>query len=94
MKYKFKYKHKNSFFWKSKNVIGHGVDFIEEIIFQKNEIVQKTRKPIDAMILYFEDRTVYRIPEWSKYEMKLGVDWKLVQKKQMDTEAGIDVKVE
>ena len=77
MKYKFKYRHKNSFFWKSKEVIGHGVDFVEESIIQDDKMVQKTRKPIDAMILYFEDGSVERICNWQNYNMRLGSDWKL-----------------
>lgn len=94
MKYNIKYKKIGSWFWTTKTVTGHGLDFADDIIFQQNVIVQKIRKPLDAMILYFDDGVkIERIPEWSKYTYKLDKDWKLAQKKQMDDEAGVDSKV-
>ena len=45
------------------------------------------------MILYFQDGSIERIPEWSKYHFKLGVDWKLALKQQMEKEINQEVKV-
>lgn len=91
--YIFRYKHKNSLFWKSKKVIGHGLDFIEEIFFTNNSITNKIRKPLDSMILYFEDGSIERICEWSKYNFKLGLDWKLALKNKMEQEINKEVRV-
>lgn len=91
MKYKFKFKHKHSLFWKTRFVIGHGIDFVEEHEFENGKIKKTTRKPIDAMILYYEDGGVERIPDWSKYYMKLGSDWKLALKEKMEKEIGREV---
>lgn len=93
MIYKIKYKHKNSWFWKCKTVTGHGLDFIEETFINGNTITNKIRKPLDAMILYFQDGSIERICEWSKYDFKLGVDWKLALKQQMEKEINQEVKV-
>lgn len=95
MTYNFKYKHKKDFFWKTKKVIGHGIDYLEEftIDLKTNSYTNKIRKPIDAMILYFEDGGIERIPEWSNYFLKLGVDWKLAIKSKMEQESGVEVKL-
>lgn len=95
MSYNFKYKHKNSFFWKTKKVVGHGVDYLEEINIdmRTNSYTNKIRKPIDAMVLYFEDGSIERIPEWSNYYMKLGSDWALVIKNKMEKESGVNIKL-
>lgn len=95
MNYKFKYKHKKDWFWKTKLVVGHGIDYLEEITIdpKTNLITNKIRKPIDSMILYFENGGIERIPEWSSYFLKLDVDWKLVIKNKMEQESGIEVKL-
>lgn len=94
MKYKFKYKHKKNFFWKSKNVIGHSIEYFDEKIFNtKNELIQINRRPQNCMILYYEDGSLERISEWDKYDMKLGIDWKIAVQKQMESEIGQDVKL-
>lgn len=95
MIYKIKYKHKDSWFWKCKTIIGHGLDFIEEITFYQNSnsITNKIRKPLDAMIFYFQDGSVERICQWSNYDYKLGLDWKLALKQQMEKEINQEIKV-
>lgn len=46
----------------------------------------------DKLVLYFSDGSIREIPEWSKCEARLGVDWVLATKKQMETESGVDIK--
>lgn len=94
MKYKFTYKKIGSFFWKIKTVIGHGIDFAEEVQYDAaNRIAYKLRKPLDAMLLYFEDGSVERIAQWSSYNMKLGTDWKIALKEKMEQETNQNVKL-
>lgn len=94
MKYKFKYKYKNSFFWKTKDVIGHSLEYYDEKIFNgRNELVQVNRHPQNVMVLYYEDGSIERISEWDKCDMKLGIDWKLAIQRQMEKEVGQDVKL-
>ena len=95
MTYNFKYKHKNSFFWKTKKVIGHGIDYLEDLAIdpKTNSITNKIRKSIDSMIIYFEDGGIEKIPEWSKYNLRLGVDWKLFVKSKMEQESGQEIKL-
>jgi len=95
MIYNFKYKHKNSWFWKTKKVVGHGVDYLEELIIdvKTNSTTNKIRKPIDAMILYFENGGIERIPDWSNYFLKLDLDWKLALKNRLEEESSIDLKL-
>jgi len=47
----------------------------------------------DKMILFFEDGGVREISEWRKCEIKLGQDWVIARKKQMEAESGVDVKL-
>lgn len=95
MTYNFKYKHKNSWFWKTKKVVGHGIDYLEELTVdvKTNSTTNKIRKPVDSMILYFEDGGIERIPEWSSYFFKLGSDWKLALKNRLEEESSIDLKL-
>ena len=95
MIYNFKYKHKNSWFWKTKKVVGHGIDYLEELMVdvKTNSTTNKIRKPIDAMVLYFEDGGIERIPEWSNYFLKLGSDWKLALKNRLEEECNVEVKL-
>lgn len=95
MIYNFKYKHKNSWFWKTKKVVGHGIDYLEELMVdvKTNSTTNKIRKPIDAMVLYFEDGGIERIPEWSNYFLKLGSDWKLALKNRLEEESNVEVKL-
>lgn len=92
--YNFKYKYKNSWFWKNKKVIGHGVDYVEELYYDSNnKIVNKIKKPLDAMIIYLTDGGVERIPNWSNYFLKLDSDWQLFLKNKMEQESGIEIKL-
>jgi len=95
MTYKFKYKKQNDFFWKTKKVKAHIKEqAVDDIVDPKTkQVLQRDFKYIDAMILEFEDNTIERIPEWSKYQMKLGLDWKIAQNKQTEEETGVDPKI-
>lgn len=43
-------------------------------------------KEIDRMDFYLPDDTVFSIGQWSKCDMKLGLDWVLVMQKQKQNE--------
>jgi len=47
----------------------------------------------DKMVLYFENGGIQEISEWKKCEIKLGPDWVLAKKKMLESESGIDVKL-
>lgn len=94
MKYRFKYKRKLSLFWKSKMVIGHSIEYYDERIYDgNNNLIQLTKHPKNAMVLYYEDGSLERIADWDNYDMKLGVDWKLAIKQQMEREINQDIKL-
>lgn len=94
MKYKFKYKKKGSFFWKSKEVIGHSIEYYDDTIFNsKKEIIQINKKPQNAMILYYEDGSIERISNWNNYDLRLEKDWVLVTKQSMEKEIGQDIRL-
>lgn len=44
-------------------------------------------KEQDRMDLYLEGGPIRSIPEWSKYELYLGMDWVLAVKEQMEKES-------
>lgn len=48
---------------------------------------------IDKMVLHFKQSRIEEIPEWSKHYVKLGSDFLLAQKEQMEKETGVDVKL-
>lgn len=47
----------------------------------------------DKMIVYFYDGSLREIRNWSKCEIKLGSDWTLWTKAQMEKESGTSVKM-
>lgn len=91
-KYKFKYKKHYSPFWKTQEVIGHSLEYIDDTILdENNNIVQKIKKPQNAMILYLEDGSIKRISKWDSYDLYLGLDWVIITKNAMKKESGQDI---
>jgi len=52
-------------------------------------------RELDRMDIFHEDGSITSLSQWSKYDLKLGTDWVLFTKKQMEKEAGqkIDLAV-
>ena len=48
---------------------------------------------VDRMALYFPNGSLYEIPDWSKCECWLGVDWVIWQKNRAEAQAGVDLKL-
>lgn len=46
------------------------------------------QKEFDKMTLYYPNGALSEIPEWSKCYVRLGEDWVLAVKTQMEKEAG------
>lgn len=91
-RYKFKYRKSYFPFWKTKEVIGHSIEYVEDSILDPNgNTVQKIKKPQDAMILYYENGSIERIGNWSSYDLFLGIDWVLVTKDSMQREVGQNI---
>jgi hypothetical protein len=81
MKYVFKYRKSDSWFWKKEEVVGHRY---EPLIIIDNKAYEQ-----DKMILYFADGGLMEIVNWKKeYEVKLGQDWVLAIKKNMESKIG------
>lgn len=93
--YKIKFRKIGSLFWKSRDVIAHIKEQAPDDLVDPNSklIIQRNLRYIDAIIFEFEDGTIERIPEWSKYEYKLGLDWKEFHRKQMELEAGKKIEL-
>ncbi len=51
-------------------------------------------KELDRMSLYFQDGSTREIARWSKCDCKLGPDWALAVKKQMEKKAGQSIPVD
>lgn len=57
-------------------------------IWKKATVIgHRLEKDLDKMVLYFEDGSIQEIAEWSKCDLKLGVDWVLAAKKDMEKKA-------
>jgi hypothetical protein len=59
----------------------------------KKIVVVGHRLEDGCMTLFKEDGGLETIPDWSKYALKLGSDWALAVKKNMENQSGVDVKV-
>lgn len=46
----------------------------------------------DKLILYFADGSILAIKHYNNLSLKLGTDWVLFQKKQMEKESGLTIK--
>lgn len=51
-------------------------------------------KELDRMSLYFADGGVREISRWSQCDCKLGTDWVLAKKKDMERQAGQPIVVD
>lgn len=88
-RYKFKYKKSYSPFWISKEVIGHGIEFVNDSIYdEKGNLLQQIKKPLNSMVLYFEDGSIFKIAKWDTYDLYLGLDWVLATKSSLENQAG------
>lgn len=63
------------------------------LFWQQREIVGHKLEDNNTMVLYFSNGGIETIPNWNNYKMKLGADWALSVKKNMETQTGVDVKV-
>lgn len=50
-------------------------------------------RDLDRMYLYFPDGGIRELSGWSKYDCKLGQDWVLAVKKDMESKAGQPIVV-
>ena len=93
MSYKFKYKRKNGLLWRTlEKVVGHFYD--NQIVELSDANGHKTlRQAQDRMIVYFEDGSLYAIRAWSECELKLGTDWVLFNKREMEKKTGQSVQL-
>ena len=57
-------------------------------------IGHKYNKELDRMILMFKDGGIMEIASWSCYDCKLGKDWALAVKKEMEKQAGQSIPVD
>lgn len=89
--YNFTYKKQNGLFWKTEKVIGHGHEYVDEYSYDEelNRFIVTNKIPnTNSMVIYYPDGSLKRIPNWNEFELKLGTDWKLFQKKQLEKESG------
>jgi len=56
-------------------------------------IGHKLHPELDRMDIYHEDGAITSISQWSKYDLRLGTDWVLFTKKQLEKEAGQKVEL-
>lgn len=93
MSYKFKYKRKGAWFWRTlTGVVGHFYDNQSvEHIDENDHRIQ--RQPQDRMIVYFEDGSFQAIRSWSECELMLGTDWVLFTKREMEKKAGQPIQL-
>ncbi len=47
----------------------------------------------DKMVLYFPDGSIREIKEWSKCEVRLGIDWVLFTKKRIEKAIGQPIEL-
>ena len=51
------------------------------------------RPDTDRMDLFFKDGTLLSIGKWSECDLRLGKDWLLRTKSDMEAESGLDIKL-
>jgi hypothetical protein len=47
----------------------------------------------NTMVLYMENGGLQTIPKWNECSLKLGVDWVLAVKSNMENQTGVDIKL-
>lgn len=61
-------------------------------LFWQQRMVVGHKLEDGMMVLFMEDGGLETIPEWSKCKLKLGADWSLAVKKNMENQSGVDIK--
>jgi hypothetical protein len=51
------------------------------------------QKDMNRMDLYLEGGAIFSIANWDKYDFRLGIDWVLATKEQLEREAGKEIKL-
>lgn len=51
-------------------------------------------RDLDRVSLLLENGGIREVPQWSKCECKLGVDWVLAKKKAMEKESGQTIHID
>ena len=59
----------------------------------KKVVGHKFTAELDRMDVFQESGSVYSIPKWSECSLKLGTDWVLFTKNNMEEESGQDIKL-
>jgi hypothetical protein len=64
--------------------------FYRKRFFWKRILVVGHRldKELNRMDFYIPDGSIMSLTKWDRYDMKLGIDWVLFTKKQMEKESG------
>lgn len=64
----------------------------KKILFWQKYKVTGHKLENGVMVLFKEDGGIETIPEWHKYKMKLGSDWALTVKENIQKNTGVDFK--
>ena len=93
MEYKFKYRRLGDFFWTTLTIIGHVLEVEEDkqINPSTKTVDIILQKPTGKLVVYFKDGSLQAIPKWSDCELKLGQDWKLATKLDMEKQTGQNI---
>ena len=84
--------------WKTLKIKGHGpenytdVTHITENKQKQVSVIEGTNR--NKMILFFEDGSLRTISDWENCELKLGTDWVLFTKKNMEKESGQNINLD
>lgn len=84
--------------WKTLVVKGHGPENYTDVTHETvggntaSRVIEATNK--NKMILFFEDGSLRTISDWENCELKLGTDWVLFTKKNMEKESGQNINLD
>ena len=85
------------FKWKSFTVVGHTPENYEEINTHIENGIERVfvdrGSDRNKMVLWFEDGGLKTISNWHDCELKLGTDWVLATKSNMEKESGQQIKL-
>lgn len=69
--------------------------FKNRLLFKSVSVIgHGLNRELDRMALYLPNGGVREIANWSKYDCKLGTDWVLAVKKNMEQKSGQTVNID
>jgi len=62
-------------------------------LFWKTKTIVGHKVEDNTLVLFYQDGGLETVAGWNRYSLRLGTDWVLAAKKNMESQSGVDIKL-